>query len=710
MSDDRRVPWGAYALLLVAALSLRALVAREANAGLLLAEPVGDGWAYYVEALRLRAGGFGEGGVLWQAPGTSWGLAALFAWFEPSPLKARLFQALLGALTCVLLADLGRRLSDRRLGLWAGWLYALWGPAIFYGLRIGKPAWATALAVAALLAAVAARDCAGKPARTLLLAVLAGACAAGAWLVRESLVLWIPLTLLVLGRQVGARAALVGAGGVLCALIPLFAHNQRAGAPLLATSSNFGSNLWIGNHEGADGLYTGMLVGRGGAEYEQEDALRLAEVSQHWRGEALAFWRERPGAAAALLLRKARLGLHDTEWMDSVSYSAYLRESQWLTASGYLSHLAWLLPLAAFGAWVALRDRRGLGWTVVAPVLSVFAVHVPFFWLGRFRAPALPFLCLLACFGFTHLRRVIASGAWRAHRGALACAGVVLVLALAPIRGAQEDPLATSYNAAGMALLTARRGAQAEQAFRLALEANPRHANANFNLGSHLAETGRHDEAEPFLVASIAAEPRYRFDALLAVIDGLLATDQTDHARVELENLARSLDGSAAQLHQIGRRFRQVGEPGRARALYEEALVLDPTLAAAANDLGILAQTHGHFARAVQAYEQALAADPNLGKARVNLSSLFSTAADEGFRDGERALELARGAARAGVSAEVALDLEGMALAELGRFEEAIQAAERAVELARRADRPRYAADIAHRIELYRSQTPFRGG
>ena len=79
MNDDRTVPWGAYALLLAASFALRGVVAWEAHAGLLLAEPVGDGWAFHAEALRLAAGGFGEQQTLWQAPGTSWVLALLYS-------------------------------------------------------------------------------------------------------------------------------------------------------------------------------------------------------------------------------------------------------------------------------------------------------------------------------------------------------------------------------------------------------------------------------------------------------------------------------------------------------------------------------------------------------------------------------------------------------------------------------------------------------
>ena len=58
----------------------------------------------------------------------------------------------------------------------------------------------------------------------------------------------------------------------------MLVRNHRAEAPLLQlTTTNLGSNLWIGNHPGANGLYTGMLPGRGNAEFEQEDARRIAE-------------------------------------------------------------------------------------------------------------------------------------------------------------------------------------------------------------------------------------------------------------------------------------------------------------------------------------------------------------------------------------------------------------------------------------------------
>ena len=132
--------------------------------------------------------------------------------------------------------------------------------------------------------------------------------------------------------------------------------------------------------------------------------------------------------------------------------------------------------------------------------------------------------------------------------------------------------------------------------------------------------------------------------------------------------------------------------------------------AAAANDLGYLQLTYGEFEEARRAFEQALSADPFLRPAVVNLASLLASAPDDAVRDGDRALELARRSTAAGASQEVAWDLEAMALAELGRFEEAAQVAARAVARAQEVGKAAYAADVARREGLYRLGRPYRSG
>lgn len=712
--SDAPPPLGAYLLLFGAAFLLRALFAIEAGKGLVLSVPVGDEVVFLDWGTRVSQGQVAGEGTLWQAPGAAWLLGAWYSLVGPGLLAGRLLQALLGAGTAVLLADLGRRLVGRRVGLAAGWVWAFYAPAIFLGARLGKPAAATFFLVAAFQLVLVRRP---------WTALLAGLAIGAAALTRESLVLLVPLLLWELAKSRGGSAAGLGLAGVLLAGGALVARNVAAGAPALAYTANLGPNLWIGNHEGADGLYQAMRPGRGSPGFEREDARRLAEgaagtrldegeVSRHWRGEALGWIGEQPGTALALLGTKARLLLHDNEWMDSVSYHAARAESLLLGILGWSMRFGVLLPLALLGA-IYSRSR----WYLRAPALLALAAHLPFFVFARFRAPALPFLILLAVLG---VHGLVSEQGWRRQWRGLLFALLWAVLAFLPVAPPHdldqghleqsESAFATSFNNVGAALYDRGRTDEARGAFERALEADPEHANANFHMGRLLAEAGDLDGAEPYLAAAVGAAPHYEIDARLAVVASLIGQSRFDVARRELEAAAQlgAADGEAT--YRCGRLFRQLGDGDRAASLYLSALELDPGLAAAANDLGWLWLTHGDLEGALGAFEDALAADPELRPALVNLASLLASAPREDLRDGARALDLARRAGLAGASEAVVLDLEAMALAELGRFEEADLAATRSAEQARMAGQGAYAADVERRRALYRSQMPYRSG
>ena len=704
-APDVRAPRGAYALLFGAAFLLRALVALEGDQGLLLSVPVGDEQVFHDWGARVARGEVAGEGVLWQAPGAAWLLGAWYALVGPGLLGGRLLQAILGAGTAVLLADLGRRLVDRRAGLAAGWLWALYAPAVFFGVRLGKPAAATFFFTAALQLVLVRRP---------WTALLAGAAVGAAALTRESLVLVIPLVLFALGRARGRGALGLGLLGVGLAGAPLVVRNVVAGAPALSYTANFGPNLWIGNHAGADGLYQAMRPGRGSPGFERRDARLLAEraaggetlddgqVSAYWRRAATSWAAAEPLTALTLTGKKAWLLAHDTEWMDSVAYGAVRTENPWLGALGVPLRFGVLLPLALLGALYAGRSRRYL----VLPVVLLLAAHLPFFVFGRFRAPVLPLMALLAVLG---VRGLWVRRDWRAGLAALA-ALLVAVAAFLPAPASAKSPIATSFNNVGVALLERGRLEDARAAFERAVAADPQHANANFHLGEALAELGDLDAAEPFLVAAVRAAPHYDRDARLVVVRALLGLGRPDVARRELEAAARLPEVDAEALHRTGLLFRELGDGPRAREAYLRALELDPHLAVAANDLGYLRLTHGELRPAAEMFERALAAEPALRPALVNLSSLLASAPDEGLRDGSRALDLALRAGRAGAATEVALDLEAMALAELGRFGEAAQVAGRAIERARAAGKGDYASQLEHRRALYLASRPFRSG
>ena len=99
---------------------------------------MGDANGYDQWAQRLAAGDWVGTDVFYQAPLYPYFLGVVFAIFGRDLLIVRLVQAAIGSASCVLLGLAAERLFNRRVGLIAGLVLALWAPAIFFDALLQK--------------------------------------------------------------------------------------------------------------------------------------------------------------------------------------------------------------------------------------------------------------------------------------------------------------------------------------------------------------------------------------------------------------------------------------------------------------------------------------------------------------------------------------------------------------------------------------------
>jgi Tfp pilus assembly protein PilF len=154
------------------------------------------------------------------------------------------------------------------------------------------------------------------------------------------------------------------------------------------------------------------------------------------------------------------------------------------------------------------------------------------------------------------------------------------------------------------------------------------------------------------------------------------------------------------------------GKPEEAMAELQELLRADPSFSKAHDTLATLLSQQGQTASAIAQYQEALRLDPDSADAVNNLAWLRATCPDPAFRDGPEAVRLAERAVQlSGKMADAALlDTLAAALAEAGRFDEAVQTADRARELALARHQSQLAELIAKRQALYRQHQPYRSG
>jgi Flp pilus assembly protein TadD len=88
--------------------------------------------------------------------------------------------------------------------------------------------------------------------------------------------------------------------------------------------------------------------------------------------------------------------------------------------------------------------------------------------------------------------------------------------------------------------------------------------------------------------------------------------------------------------------FAQLGKGELALDDYTKVIGLNPNHAGAYNNRGILYATSGNFGLAVSDYTMAIELKPDYAKAHNNFALLLATCPNEKYRDGEKAVSIAR--------------------------------------------------------------------
>lgn len=183
-----------------------------------------------------------------------------------------------------------------------------------------------------------------------------------------------------------------------------------------------------------------------------------------------------------------------------------------------------------------------------------------------------------------------------------------------------------------LTLHTDGRKDEAEKAYRLILEHEPRNPNALHLLGVLHSERGDHESGIAFIRAALSIQEAAEFHLNLAT--SLLALDRLDEAMAAFIAALR-LSSDKADIHfQMGNAFHLKRQPNESAAAYREAIALRPGFVEAHNNLGTLLMEVGRLDDALAAFADAIQAAPanaeshcNLGYALDSLGRLGEAAA-----------------------------------------------------------------------------------
>lgn len=585
---------------------------------LLFSVLMGDSRGYDDWARQIAAGDWIGQEVFYQAPLYPYFLAVVYAIAGHDLFVVRLIQAALGAVAGVALGYATARLVSRSAGLVAGLMLALYAPAIFFDGLIQKSILdivLVCLALAVIGSIVADRD--GRRS-WVLLGLILGALI----LTRENAIVLAACVLAwAVVRQRTESSRMLPAGLVLVGLVvvlaPVATRNYAVGGGFHLTTSQLGTNLFIGNNPAADGSYVSLRPGRGSPEYERVDATELAEqatgrrltpgeVSSYWTDRALTFIREQPAEWMTLMLRKIRLLASATETIDTESLESHAEHSNLLAAVSVVWHFGILLPLAIVGAVMLWPERRRIG-VIYAMLIAYAASVVAFFVVARYRYPLVPLLVVFGAAGVTGLRSFAAIASRRRLVITGIAAAVITVSAFWPLHTAASRRAITENNL-GAALQEAGRTDDAIARYLRALDLDAGYTPALNNLGTALRTAGRTGEAievyERALVRQPAA-PGLHYNLANAMMSQGRRSDAIDH-------------------------FRQ-------------ALAINPRLVEARTNLGLALEADGKIDEAIVEWRQVLALDDESAPAHSNLGNALVSrgAMSEGIGHLRRAIELA---------------------------------------------------------------------
>lgn len=581
-------------------------------------------------------------------PGYPFFLAGIYYLSGGSYLAARIVQMALGLANCVLAYFLGRRIFGTATGLIFAFLMSLYWVFIYFEGELLAPVLLVTLGLALLyvLSFWVDRFTFGRG--------LAGGILLGLFaLVRTNILLFAPAVLgwswwVARRRNDRRRIMPVGLGfiaGIVLVIAPVTIRNWVVSKDFVLVTSNIGISLYTGNHEGANGRYTIIPdlkeLGAGddwtcfdypkmvqGVERKVGHKVKHSEVSSYFVGKAMEFIRAHPARVLKLVAIKAALFWGPQEVGSNKVVDLEKANSATLR---YLPGFPLPFSLAIFGLiqffWARRRDGQVTSDeprpTEVVPlivlfVLIYFASYLPFFVVGRYRIPVIPFLFLFGAYGLARVGQLLTSARYRSAAGSLAA--LVVLFVVARVRLAPYEP-----NRAQWHLLRAscyRLADKPEMAIeecREAIAVDAASEEGHRRLADMLYNKADYAGAAEHYAKAVALRPDYmqaRYNLAMA----LLAQRKLDDATLHLRWLAEHQAGQPNVYYQLGRILKDGGDADGAAEQYRQAIALQPDYYQAHNNLANILIAQGKVDEAIEHYRKALEIKPDYVTAQQNLA------------------------------------------------------------------------------------------
>jgi len=650
--------------------------------------------------------------LFWQPPFYPLFLTGVYSFTKGSILSVKIFQMILGALTCVLVYLLGARILNRKIGLLAGIITAFYMPLVFFEGELLATGWAAFWPVVILLLLLKTTERPG-----ILHFLFLGFCGALSILTRPVFLpfflascLWL---IFVLYRQKKLRFTLqrasIIAAGFLIVAIPTGILGFSTTGKFRILPFSGGINLYLGNNPNFKETTTirpGLAWEKLLRLPEREGIESIYEKDAFFREEALGFMLKNPLKFTKGLVHKTSQFFSSRELARNVDmyvfrkWSNMLRIGVWKVGKFGFPY-ALLFALAVMGAAFWIRRIPLPIWLFLAlypaAVILVFVT-------SRYRMPVVPVMSLLASGGIVAFWEMTLKRHWPklAILSAIFLISAVGCSSFGPFPEERLNFKAELHNALGVVLQEMGHPEKAKKAYLNAIQSRDDFVDAYYNLGVLMEKQGKTNQAMDYYHQAIKADPQstnpYYNLGVLFQFQG--KTDES--IRYFLQTL--KLEPSDAYAHNnLGNALRSRGQLDRAIEHYRLALKYKPSYDAAINNLGYALLRQGNMDEAAVYFQKALEIQPSWPPALTGLARILATHPDPKKRDPEKAISLGEQAAKiTGYKEPIVLNILAMAYAASGNLSRAVNIAERALEIALASGNQGLASQIKKNLDLYK--------
>lgn len=355
--------------------------------------------------------------VFYMSPGFTYFLAIIYSLFGKDPGLVRIIQILVNLANVFVIYLLARELFSKSSGYIAAIISILYTIFIFYSSLILVEILFT-FCISVFLLLFIRIDNNSSFCYLLITGLLLGIAA----LFRGSILLLFPVAVygiyLVRGMQhpkLFFNRVFFFLIGIIIAVLPVTLNNYLAGNEVVLLTTNYGINLYIGNHESATGIYKIPAdidlsldpTGKNYAEKITHKRMSDSEVSGFWENKAFEYMLSNPGKALGLTLKKIFLFFGDQEnpqsfMMDTGFYARNYSFLLKLPLPGFY----FVFLLAAAG--MILSSGRNKKIILMYLFIAAYTISVIiFFVVGRFRVGIAPVLIIFAAYGIARIYELI---------------------------------------------------------------------------------------------------------------------------------------------------------------------------------------------------------------------------------------------------------------------------------------------------------------